>query len=451
MSQSATMSKKKIKSVKFTEEFTWGVATSAYQTEGAYNLYGKEDSIWDTFTNSRKFKNGTGNEAVDFYHNYKEDILRIKEMNLDSFRFSISWPRIFPKGVGEANYEGVQFYHNVINFCLQQDITPWITLYHWDLPQVLEDKGGWTSRSILDWFSYYVDFCTKEYGSKVKNWMVLNEPMSFVGLGYFTGDHAPGKKGLKNFLPAAHHAVLCQAIGGRIVRNNVSEAYVGTTFSCSHVSPKNLYLKNIRAAKRIDVLLNRFFIEPLLGLGYPLDDMPGLKKIKKYFKPGDEKLMQFDFDFIGVQYYFRIVAQHSLFPPILFAKQVPAEKRNVNTNSMGMEIYHKGLYKVLKKFQKYKDIDAIYITETGVSLNDELKNNEIEDLKRIKYIKKTLLKVDKAIKKGINVKGIFFWTLIDNFEWAEGVKPRFGLIYNNFKSQKRTFKNSAKWLKEFLK
>lgn len=440
----------KIKNSDFSSDFTWGVATSAYQTEGAWNTYGKGASIWDTFTNAKKFQKGNGNVAIDFYHNYKEDILKIKEMNLGSFRFSISWARIFPNGVGEPNAAGVQFYHDVINFCLKNEITPWVTLYHWDLPQALEEKGGWTSRSVLDWFSYYVDFCTKEFGKKVKNWIVLNEPMSFIGLGYFTGEHAPGRKGLKSFLPAAHHAVLCQAIGGRIVRKNVSEAYIGTTFSCSYVSPKNLYLRNIRAAKRIDTLLNRFFIEPLLGLGYPLDGIPGLKRIKKYFKPGDEKLMQFDFDFIGIQYYFKIVAQHSLFPPILFAKQVPAEKRNVKTNTMGMEIYHKGLYKILKKINKYKGVQDIYITEAGVCLEDRLVGNKVQDAKRIKYLKKTLLHINKAIAKGIHVKGVFFWTLVDNFEWAEGFKPRFGLVFNDFKTQKRTLKKSAYWLQSFL-
>lgn len=334
---------------------------------------------------------------------------------------------------------------------MENKVVPWVTLYHWDLPQVLEDKGGWRNRSILDWFSYYIDFCTKEYGDLVKNWIVLNEPMSFVGLGYFTGEHAPGKKGMKNFLPAAHHTVLCQAIGGRIVRQNVKQAFVGTTFSCSYVTPKNLYLRNIRAAKRMDALLNRFFIEPLLGLGYPYDDFIGLHKIKKYFKPGDEKLMQFDFDFIGLQYYFRIVAEHSLFPPILFAKQVPAKTRNVKMNTMGMEIHHKGLYKILKKFNTYKNIDIIYITEAGVCLKDNFKDNKVNDIGRIKYMKKTLVSIEKAIEKGVNIQGVFFWTLVDNFEWAEGFKPRFGLIYNNFLTQERTLKKSALWMKTFLK
>ena len=440
-----------IKAKHFPKKFTWGVATSAYQTEGAWKQDGKLDSIWDTFTNAKKFKYGNGNEATDFYNRYEKDIRLIKDMNLESFRFSISWTRIFPEGIGEPNPLGVAFYHKVIDCCIKNDIEPWLTLYHWDLPQPLEDEGGWTNREIITWFSHFANFCTKEYGSKVKKWFVLNEPMSFVGLGYFLGIHAPGRKGLRNFLPAAHHATLCQAEGGRIVRRNVSDAVVGTTFSCSVVSPKNFWRRHVNAAKRIDALLNRFFIEPALGLGYPTDVVPGLKRIEKYFKPGDEEMMTFDFDFIGIQYYFRIVAQYSLFPPILFANQIPAEKRNVKTNNLGMEIYPRGMYKMLKKFSSYEKVKDIYISESGVCFDEELQDGKLNDDNRIKYFKKTFKMCRKAIKNGIKLKGYFIWTLVDNFEWADGIKPRFGLVYNNFKNQKRTIKKSGQWIRDFLR
>lgn len=442
---------KKITKKDFPQKFSWGVATSAYQTEGAWNTNGKGPSIWDTFTQQKHFKKGNSNTATDFYHQYKEDIKKVKDLNLKIFRFSISWARILPEGTGRPNKEGVQFYHNIINECLKLDIEPWVTLYHWDLPQELENKGGWTNRKIVDWFSYYVDFCSKEYRKNVKHWIILNEPMSFIGLGYFLGMHAPGKKGIKNFLPAAHHATLCQAIGARIVRKNVPLSKIGTTFSCSHVSPKNILPRNLKAANRMDALLNRFFIEPSLGLGYPTDSIPSLKKIHKYFRPGDKELMQFQFDFIGIQYYFRIVAKHSLFPPILFANEIPAKKRNVKTNNMGMEIYPKGLYKMSKKFHKYEKVKALYISESGICLDDKINNNQIDDSQRIKYLKKTFKHTLKAIDKGVKIKGYFFWTLIDNFEWAEGFKPRFGFIHNNFKTQQRTLKKSAYWIQKFLK
>ena len=441
----------KITAKDFPKKFVWGVATSAYQTEGAFDKHGKKNSIWDTFTNDKKFTKGNGNIASDFYSKYEEDILKIKELNLGAFRFSLSWSRIFPDGIGEPNKKGVKFYHKVIDCCLKNEIEPWVTLYHWDLPQILEDEGGWTNREVLNWFTNFTEFCTKEYGTKVKKWMVLNEPMSFVGLGYFMGIHAPGRRGLGNFLPAAHHATLCQAIGGRIIRKNVNEAFVGTTFSCSVVKPKNFFRRHVGAAKRLDALLNRFFIEPALGLGYPTDEIPGLKRIEKYFELGDQNLMKFDFDFIGIQYYFRIVAQYSLFPPLLFANQIAAEKRNAKINNMGMEIYPKGLMKMLEKFSAYESVKQIYITESGQCFDEEILNREIDDQNRIKYFKKTFKICKKAIKKGIKLKGYFIWTLVDNFEWADGIKPRFGIIYNDFISQKRTLKKSAYWLQSFLK
>ncbi|PNW26634.1 glycoside hydrolase family 1 protein [Formosa algae] len=440
-----------MKSKQFPKHFKWGVTISSYQNEGAYNTHGKGPSIWDTFTNRPAFKKGTGNTATDFYTNYKADIDQVKALHLDCFRFSISWSRIFPQGTGEINPEGVAFYHDVINYALDVGIEPWVTLYHWDLPQALQDLGGWTNRDILTWFETYVDFCTKTYGPKVKTWIILNEPMSFIGLGYFMGMHAPRKKGLKNFLPAAHHAALCQSLGGRIVRQNVEHANIGTTFSCSYVRPLNRRVMHKNAAQRIDALLNRFFIEPSLGLGYPTAAIPGLNRIEKYYQPGDEDLLAFDFDFIGVQYYFKIVAKFSLLPPILFAAEVPAEKRDVKTNAMNLEIYPKGLYKMLEQFNQYSGVKDIYITESGQCFEDELIDGKIQDKARINYFKKTFKYTLKAIENKMPIKGYFIWTLIDNFEWAEGTKPRFGIIYNDFKTQKRTLKKSGLWLKSFLR
>ncbi|WP_299779302.1 family 1 glycosylhydrolase [uncultured Formosa sp.] len=439
-----------MKSKHFPKQFKWGITISSYQNEGAYNMHGKGPSIWDTFTNRISFKKGTGNTATNFYSNYKADLDHVKALHLDCFRFSLSWSRIFPQGVGDINPEGVAFYHDVIDYALKLGIEPWVTLYHWDLPQALQDQGGWTNRAILNWFETYVDFCTKTYGLKVKTWIILNEPMSFIGLGYFMGMHAPGKKGLKNFLPAAHHATLCQSLGGRIVRKNVENAVIGTTFSCSYVRPLNRRIMHKKAAIRIDALLNRFFIEPALGLGYPTESIPGLNRIEKHYLPGDEDLLAFDFDFIGVQYYFKIVAKFSLFPPILFATEVPAEKRDVKINAMNLEIYPKGLYKMLEQFNQYPGVKEIYITESGVCFEDELKDGKIQDKDRINYFKKTFKYTLKAIENKIPIKGYFIWTLVDNFEWAEGTKPRFGIIYTDFNTQKRIIKKSGLWLKSFL-
>ncbi len=437
----------------FGKDFKWGAACAAYQVEGAWNTDGKGPSIWDTFTHKKGnvHDNQNADVAVDFYHRYEEDILLLKSMNMKVFRFSISWSRIFPKGIGETNQAGIDFYHKVIDFCLAHDIEPWITLYHWDLPQHLQDLGGWTDREVLNWFKEYSTFCTKEYGSKVKNWMIMNEPAAFVGLGYMLGYHAPGKKGITNFLKATHHACLCMAEGGRIVKNNVPNSNVGTTFSCSYVEPINGKTKNVKASQRIDALINRLYIEPILGLGYPYDVFPALKRIEKYFEPGDAELLKFDFDFIGLQNYFRVVGRKSLFPPVMFAKEVPATKRDVPLNEMNFEVYPEGIYKVIKQFAQYEQIKSIVITENGVCYKDIVNpDGSINDTERIQFFKDYLSNILKAKKEGAPVDGYLVWSLTDNFEWSEGYEPRFGLVHVDFETQQRRIKDSGKWFKEFL-
>jgi beta-glucosidase len=441
-----------IKPYQFGQDFKWGVATSAFQSEGAFLEGGKGLSIWDTFTAKKGIvRDGSNAEkSAEFYHHYRDDIGLTNNMGFNSLRLSLSWPRIFPEGSGHVNQEGLDFYHKVIDECLAINIDPWITLYHWDLPQALENRGGWTNREIIGWFTDYADTCTRVFGDKVKKWIVMNEPMSFTGLGYFLGYHAPGRKGLRNFLPAAHHAALCQAEGGRIVRVNVPNAYVGTALSCAHIKPVNHKEINIKAASRMDALFNRFFIEPLLGMGYPTDTLGILKKIEKYTKPGDMEKLTFDFDFIGLQYYYRMVSKFSLIPPAIFANEVPASERNVMTNSMGFEIFPKGLYKVLKKFNDYEGIRDIIITESGVCHDDQIKDGRINDQNRIDYFRELLAYTFKAQQKGIPVKGFFVWSLTDNFEWREGYKPRFGLVYIDYTNLRRTVKDSGLWFKDFL-
>lgn len=439
----------------FSAEFKWGAACAAYQVEGAWNIDGKGPSIWDTFSHKkRKIHAGHNADiAADFYHRYKEDIALLKKLGFGVFRFSLSWSRIFPEGTGKINPKGVEFYHQLIDECLANGIEPWITLYHWDLPQALEDQGGWTNREILDWFNDYVSFCTQEYGNKVKNWMVMNEPAAFVGLGYMLGYHAPGKKGPYKFLKATHHACLAMADGGRMIRMNIPDANIGSTFSCSQIDPYRddpVYgYKDQGAVKRMDALLNRLYIEPSLGLGYPVDALPALKRIKRYFEPGDEERLKFKFDFIGLQNYFRVVAKKSLIPPFIWAKQISADKRGVPMNEMKFEVYPEGIYSVIKQFSKYH-IDNIIITENGSCFKDRVENNRVHDPKRIAFFDAYMRQVLKAKNEGAPVSGYFVWSLTDNFEWSEGYEPRFGLIHVDFKTQKRTIKDSGYWFQSFL-
>ena len=439
----------------FGNNFKWGAACASYQVEGAWNIDGKGPSIWDTFSHKkRKIHNQeNGDLAADFYHRYKEDISLLKDMGFGVFRFSISWSRIFPEGTGKINPNGVEFYHQVIDECIAAGIEPWITLYHWDLPQALENQGGWTNRKILGWFSDYVSFCTKEYGNKVKNWMVMNEPAAFVGLGYMLGYHAPGKKGPYKFLKATHHACLAMADGGRMIRRNIPDANIGSTFSCSQIDPYRndpvFGYKDLGAVKRMDALLNRLYIEPSLGLGYPTDALPALKRIKRYFEPGDEERLKFKFDFIGLQNYFRVVTKKSLIPPFIWAKQISADKRGVPMNEMKFEVFPEGIYSVIKQFSKY-DIDNIIITENGSCFKDRVENNRVHDPKRIAFFDAYMKQVLKAKNEGAPVSGYFVWSLTDNFEWSEGYEPRFGLIHVDFKTQKRTIKDSGYWFQSFL-
>ncbi|MCF8425984.1 MAG: beta-glucosidase [Bacteroidia bacterium] len=446
------MENKRLKAKDFGEEFAWGVSASALQTEGAHNVNGKGPSIWDEFADKNQIK-GKQNHyvAANFYHQFREDIALIKEMGIPNFRFSLSWPRILPDGIGRINQDGIDFYHQVIDHCLANGIEPWITLYHWDLPLLLEKKGGWTNREILTWFEEYVEVCIKAFGGKVRHWMVLNEPLVFTGAGYFAGLHAPGKKGIGNFLKAAHHAALCQAIGFRTIKKLQPSAIVGTTFSCTQVTPVDYSPSHVRAAKRMDALLNRFFIEPSLGLGYPINDLPTLKKMNKYILPGDKENLKADFDFIGVQVYTREVVSNSFFTPYLRAKLIPAKKRKVHHTRMEWEVYPNSIYEMIKHFSSYEGVKSVIITENGASFYDEPINGRVHDLERVHYLKSHLDNVHKALEENHKIKGYFVWSLTDNFEWAEGYEQRFGLIYIDYLTQERIIKDSGFWYRDFLK
>ncbi|GHA37939.1 beta-glucosidase [Salinimicrobium marinum] len=437
----------------FGEDFRWGVSTAAYQIEGSHEADGKGPSIWDIFSKKKgKVYNGhNGNITCDFYQRYEHDLHLMKTLNIPNFRFSLSWSRIIPTGKGDSNPAGVDFYNRLIDKCLELGIEPWVTLYHWDLPYVLEQKGGWTNREIIDWFKEYVVLCVEKFGDRVKNWMVLNEPLVFLGAGYFLGVHAPGKKGLKNFIPAIHHAALCQAEGARIIKAHYPNSLVGTTFSCSLIEPFKQNRKDRLAAERIDALVNRLFVEPALGLGYPVNELKFLKRLRKYKLPGDEEMLKFDFDFIGIQNYTREIVRHSWIIPYIKARNIKAEKRQVPLTAMKWEFYPNSIYNMLKKFNAYSGIKQIIVTENGAAYEDIVEHGEVKDIRRINYLKQYMAAVLKAKKEGANVNGYFVWSFTDNFEWAEGFRPRFGLVHVNFTTQERIIKDSGKWFRDFLK
>jgi len=437
----------------FGDDFQWGVAMAAAQNEGAWNSYGKAPSIWDAFSRRQGKIKGGGRPTIacDFYHRYKDDILLAKALGFSVFRFSLSWARILPEGIGRVNKEGVAFYHRVIDECLKLGLTPYVTLYHWDLPVTLEKEGGWTSHLMLKWFTRFATFCAEEYGDKVKDWIVLNEPFGFTSLGYMLGRHAPGRVGLANFLPAIHHAALAQAEGGRIIREKVPRAHIGTSFSCSEIVPYTNSTEDIQAAKRMDILMNRLFIEPALGRGYPREDFKFLERLELHNRSWKyTERMQFNFDFIGIQNYFPLVIRHNPLIPIVQASEVRAATRKVPHTDLGWEINGDSFYRLLKRFWLYGGVKEIIVTEGGAAFRDELVNGSINDQRRIDYYQEYLLAVLRAKKEGVNIKGYFAWTLMDNFEWAEGYKARFGLIHVDFETQLRTIKSSGYWFRDWL-
>ncbi len=438
----------------FGQNFLWGVATAAAQIEGTATQYGKGPSIWDTFTakNGKIKKNHKLDPACDFYHRYAEDLALVKLLGFKVFRFSIAWSRILPAGRGEINQEGIRFYHNLIDECLTQGITPYVTLYHWDLPQALEDEGGWTSFSINAAFNAFVSICAIEYGDKVKNWIVLNEPFGYTSLGYMLGVHAPGKTGLGNFFSAVLHTALAQADGGKILRAEISKANIGTTFSCSEIIPSTQSDSDVLAARRVDCLMNRLFVEPTQGMGFPTANWDVLEKFQiEYGTWRLHERMKFDFDFIGLQNYFPLVVKYNAFIPVVQAWEVKAKSRKKPHTAMGWEVNADRFYNIVKQFAAYPNIKNIMITENGAAYHDKLINGKVEDPERIEYFKLYLKALLKLKKEGINVTGYMAWTLMDNFEWAEGFTARFGLIYNDFKTQERSIKDSGYWWQNFLK
>ena len=431
----------------FGEDFTWGVATSALQTEGAHDKYGRSPSIWDQFAR-RPFRIRRMDKpdlGIDFFHRYTEDIRLARTLGFDAFRFSISWSRLMPGGEAKIDPRAVHFYNRVIDECLKQGIEPWATVYHWDLPSGLEDKGGWPDRGILKAFERYVTVCGTNFGDRVRNWIVLNEPMGFTALGYLFGIHAPGRRTLTGFFKAVHHAAICQAMGGRILRTLVPGSNLGTALSFALVEPADQSPRNVAAGLRLDTVLNRLFLEPLMGMGYPVSDFPALGLLEKHILPGDAEMLPFRFDFIGVQYYFRYIVRHNSLVPLIKASFVSPKRRGVPLTSLNFESYPEGIYDVLRKVSGYHGIPDIIITESGASFEDEFNEGRIADKQRIDYHSATLRAVKRARDDGARIRGFFAWTLADNFEWSFGYSARFGLVYVDRSNMNRIIKDSGHW------
>lgn len=445
-----------IEKSRFGNDFVWGCATAAYQIEGAISEGGKTPSIWDTFTHKdlgqgrTPIKDGTdGDQATDSYHRYPEDLDILKSMGFDAYRFSLSWPRILPNGTGQVNQAGLDHYKRLIDTCLEKGIDPWVTVYHWDLPQVLEDKGGWTNRDILGWFTEYATVVADALGDRVKHWMVFNEPMSFTVLGHLLGQHAPGRKGPMNFFSAVHHVNMCTALGYRAMKASMPTADIGTTQYLTPALGSGIGPLAGIAERSANAIFNRMYLEPNLGLGYPWLDNQAINLIRPYIKGDDMDQIVVDLDFMGVQYYTRIRAPFLPIPGMWTFPQFGKDP-SVGLTSLGWEIRPEGLGMVIDMVHKYGKYKRLVVTEGGASFNDVLADGRVHDPQRISYYESHLEQVAAARERGIDVTGYFAWSLLDNFEWAEGKAARFGLAHVDYATQQRTIKDAGYWFAQLL-
>lgn len=430
-------------------KFVWGVATSSFQIEGAAHEDGRGPSIWDTFCRvPGKVANGdTGDIACDHYHRYNEDLDLMKWMGVDAYRFSVAWSRVIPNGVGPINQAGLDFYDRLIDGALERGIQPWITMYHWDLPQALQDRGGWNNREIVKWFEEYANVLTNRFGDRVKHWMTLNEPLCSAWIGHLYGDMAPGITDLQTALNASHHLLMSHGVASQVTRTNVKDSKVGIVINVTPAVPATDSDDDRRASKLADGFDNRWFLNPVFGQPYPADVIEELGMAPQ-IETGDMSLINQPMDFLGVNFYFRQTIASNPYGSPLPIKNIRRE--NVKRTAMDWEVHAPAFEEILTRIHRDYKPKEIYITENGSAWDDEIVSGEINDEERISYMQSHLDAMFAAQKQGAQIRGYFAWSFMDNFEWAYGYDKRFGLVYVDYKTQKRTPKKSALYYRELL-
>ncbi|QTG79758.1 GH1 family beta-glucosidase [Arthrobacter crystallopoietes] len=453
----------------FPRGFLWGAATAAYQVEGAAGEDGRGDSIWDTFCRlpGAVVDGHTGDEACNHYHRYREDVALMRSLNLGSYRFSTSWPRIQPDG-RKTNTAGLDFYSRLVDELHAAQIKPWLTLYHWDLPQALEDDGGWANRDTAYRFAEYALAVHEVLGDRVDVWTTLNEPWCSAFLGYGSGVHAPGRQSRPDALAAMHHLLLGHGLAVTELRQLAPKAKLGLTLNFTVVDPVDPNdPADLDAARRIDGQFNRAFLDPVFHGAYPADFLADVAKygLGERIFPGDMNTISAPIDTLGVNYYHgEAVTGHpradagnahaapverELAPPYPAADQVSVVPRGLPTTAMGWEVQPEGLYRLLTRLQEdYSGPagTALYITENGAAYDDVVgPDGSVEDPERLEFIRAHLFQCHKAIGAGVDLRGYFGWSLMDNFEWAWGYHKRFGLVRVDYTTFERTVKASGSW------
>jgi beta-glucosidase len=454
---------------RFPDGFLWGMATASYQVEGAWNEDGKGESIWDRFTHTKGKVKGatTGDIACDQYHLYPQDIAILKRLSQKSYRFSISWPRIQPIGTGTPNQKGLDHYSRLVDALLGAGIRPFCTLYHWDLPLALEDRGGWPNRDLSGYFADYAGILAKHLGDRITIWAPFNMPWSFTYMGYGVGAFPPGRANFSDFLKAAHTVSLAQGECFRALKANSAKATVGSAYGMSPAYPKTDSAADRAAADRYHAMNNVFFLEAAMHGRYPKAFVGEPPYEQMGFRAGDEKIMQAPLDWVGFHYYNRRIVSNveeargagggfsgteietdpstGRDPYTRFRAVMPTEEP---LTEAGLEIYPRGIYDLVMRISREYNHPVIEITESGCSYLDgpyEKEGGRIPDTRRIHFFRDELTELARAIQDGAKVRAFHAWSLLDNFEWANGYTERYGLVYVDFRDQKRTVKDSGVW------
>jgi beta-glucosidase len=461
----------KIESARFPDGFLWGMATASYQVEGAWNEDGKGESIWDRYAHvPGHIKGGdTGDVACDHYHRYKEDIAILRRLNQKSYRFSISWARIQPSGTGAPNQKGLDHYKRVMDAVLEAGIRPFCTLYHWDLPQGLEDRGGWPNRDLAGYFADYAGILAKELGDRITVWAPFNMPWAFTYYGYGIGIFPPSRKNFNDYLKARHTVTLAQGEAFRAIKAASSRATVGSAYSAAPGYPKTNSGADKAATARYHAMNNVFFLHAALKGEYPKAFVGEPPYEQMGVKPGDEKIMKVPLDWVGFHYYTRRIVSDAG-GAHTGAEQQYGTERVVDTGDpnggdrytqfhavmptegplthAGLEVWPRGIYDLVMQISREYDFPPIEITECGCCYMDtpyDKEGGRVPDARRTQFFKETLAELARTIADGAKVRAFHAWSLMDNFEWTDGYSQRYGLTYVDYRDQRRTVKDSGLW------
>ena len=432
-------------------DFLWGAATSAFQTEGSPSADGRLPSIWDDFGRTPGAVEGgdTGEVACDSYRRWPEDLDLLRQLGVTSYRFSIAWPRIQPTGRGPANVAGLDHYDQMVDDLLEAGIRPFTTLYHWDLPSALQHTGGWTSRETSYRFAEYATIVAERLGDRVSQWVTLNEPLCSAWIGHMEGRMAPGMRDLRSAVHASHHLLLAHGLAVQALRSVATKTpSVGIVNNLSPCEPATDMPADIEAAMRADGHTNRWWLDPLVGRGYPVD-MVELYGIELPVRQGDMETIATPLDFLGLNYYFRQKIAADPTVATLGFRQVPVE--GATTTALDWEVHPAGLEEMLLRLTKEYDARTLYVTENGSAWTDEADaNGYVADHERTAYLLDHVDAVAEAVAQGAPVRGYFAWSLLDNFEWAYGYRPRFGLAYVDYATQRRVLKLSGETYRDLI-